>query len=43
MGSLSFGPIKNYVFVTSACVRSSGAASQAFERMHNTLSDWSKT
>ncbi len=36
---LSFGPIKkiNYVFVTSACARRTGAASQAFERMHNTL------
>ncbi len=37
---LSFGPIKKYFtfFVTSAC-----AASQAFERMHNTLSHRVKT
>ncbi len=28
---------KYYVFVTSACARETGAASQAFECMHNTL------
>ena len=43
-GDLSFGPIEEYyVFVTSACTTKTGAASQAFERMHNTLSHRSKT
>jgi hypothetical protein len=44
-GYLSFGPIAKYVmfFVTSARARRPGAASQAFERMHNTLSHRVKT
>jgi hypothetical protein len=44
-GYLSFGPIENNImfFVTSACARRTGAASQAFERMHNTLSHRVKT
>jgi hypothetical protein len=44
-GYLRFGPIENKycVFVTLACARRTGAASQAFERMHNTLSHRSKT
>ena len=41
MGHLSFGSIE--LFVTSACARRTGATSQAFERMHNTLSHWAKT
>ncbi len=37
VGHLSFGPIEKILcFVTSACVKRTGAASQAFERMHNT-------
>ncbi len=45
VGYQSFGPIENniMVFVTSACARRTGAASQAFERMHNTLRHRSKT
>jgi hypothetical protein len=45
VGYLSLGPIENkmMVFVTSACARRTGAASQAFERMHNTLSHMPKT
>ena len=45
VGCLSFGPIEKNVmiFVTSACARRTGAASQAFERMHNTLSHRVKT
>ena len=44
-GYLSFGPIdKIFMFsVTFACARRTGAASHAFERMHNTLSHGSKT
>ena len=44
-GYLSFGPIEKYMMlsVTSACARRTGAASQAFECMHNTLSHGSKT
>ena len=44
-GWLSFGPIEKYLmfFMTSACARRTGAASQAFERMHNTLSHRVKT
>jgi hypothetical protein len=44
-GCLSFGPIdKIFLFsVTLACARRPGAASQAFERMHNTLSHRVKT
>ncbi len=40
VGFLRFWPIEiNIIFlVISACVRRPGAASQAFERMHNTLS-----
>jgi hypothetical protein len=42
---LSFGPIEEYIVivVTSACARRTGAASQAYERMHNTLSHRVKT
>ena len=41
---LRFGHIeKIFVFVTSACARRTGVASQAFECMHNTLSHSSKT
>ena len=36
MGYLSCGPIEVY-FVTSACARRTGVASQAYECMHNTL------
>ena len=37
-------PLKTYyVFVTSACARRPGAPSQAFERMHSTLSHRMKT
>jgi hypothetical protein len=45
VGSLSFGLIEeNIMFsVTSECARRPGAASQAFERMHSTLSHGSKT
>jgi hypothetical protein len=44
-GYLRFGRIENNImfFVTSACARRTGVASQAFERMHNTLSHRSKT
>ena len=37
---ISFGPIEKYImlFVTPVCARKPGAASQAFERMHNTMS-----
>ncbi len=43
-GYLSFRPIEKYnVFVISACERKTGLASQAFERMHNTLSHRSDT
>jgi hypothetical protein len=44
-GYLSCGPTeKNIMFsVTSACARRTGVASQAFERMHNTLSHRVKT
>jgi hypothetical protein len=43
-GYLRLGSIENIMFfVTSACARRTGAASQAFERMHNTLSHRSKT
>jgi hypothetical protein len=43
-GYLSSVPIeKYYVFATTACARRTGAASQAFERMHNTLSHRVKT
>jgi hypothetical protein len=45
VGNLRFGPIEKSImfFVTSACARRTGAASRAFERMHNTLSHRSKT
>ncbi len=45
VGYLSYGPIEKYVMfsVTSVCTRRTGAASQAFERMHNTRSHRSKT
>ncbi len=41
----TFGPIGKTImlFVTSACARRTRAASQAFERMHNTLIHRSKT
>ncbi len=45
VGYLSFGPIEKYIMflVTSACARRTRAASQAFERMHDTLSRRVKT
>ncbi len=45
VGYLSFGPIEKIFMlsVTLACARRTGAASQAFEHMHNTLSHGSKT
>ncbi len=44
-GCLSFGLIEKYLMfsVTFACARRTGAASQSFERMHNTLSHRVKT
>ena len=44
-GYLSIGPIEivYYVFVASPCARRTGAGSQAFERMHNTLRHRSNT